>query len=113
MRTGPSLLFLAVAMLAGCGDNADLPVSAGYGPNPTLPAPKKKTIATMHIAPAKGWPAGTMPVAPKGFTVTAFARDLDHPRWLYVLPNGDVLVAESNGPKSPQKVPSKKGIRGF
>ncbi len=109
MRTGPSLLFLAVAVLAGCGDNADLPVSAGYGPSPTLPAPKKETIATMHIAPAKGWPAGTMPVAPQGFAVTAFARNLDHPRWLYVLPNGDVLVAETNAPPKP----ASGGIKGW
>jgi glucose/arabinose dehydrogenase len=105
------LLFLAVAMLAGCGDNADLPVSAGYGLNPTLSVPKKETIATMHIAPAKGWPARTMPVAPKGFTVTAFARDLDHPRWLYVLPNGDVLGPKPMPRPRPRVGASRAGYR--
>lgn len=109
MRTTSSFLLLAALMLAGCGDNAHLPASAGYGPNPSLPAPKKETIPTMHIAPAKGWPAGATPVAPKGFTVTAFARDLDHPRWLYVLPNGDVLVAETNAPPKP----GSGGIKGW
>ena len=63
----------------------------------------------MHVAPAKGWPEGAKPVAPQGFTVTAFARDLDHPRWLYVLPNGDVLVAETNAPPKP----GSGGIKGW
>ncbi len=92
------LVTIAALVLSGCGDNAKLPSQAGYGPNPTLPKAKKETIPTMNVATATGWPAGTMPTAPKGFTVTAFARDLDHPRWLYVLPNGDVLVAETNAP---------------
>jgi glucose/arabinose dehydrogenase len=104
------LVTIAALTLSGCGDNAQLPSNAGYGPNPSLPAPKKETIPTMKIAPAKGWPAGAMPVAPTGFTVTAFARDLDHPRWLYVLPNGDVLVAETNAPPKPE---DGKSIMGF
>lgn len=108
MRTNLSLLFFAALMLAGCGDNAQLPAAAGYGPKPALPAPKKETIPTMHVAPAEGWPEGALPEAPQGFTVTAFARNLDHPRWLYVLPNGDVLVAETNAPPKPSG-----GIKGW
>ncbi len=64
----------------------------------------------MNIAPAKGWPSGAMPQPVAGTSVTAFARDLDHPRWLYVLPNGDVLVAESNAPPKPDDA---KGIKGW
>ena len=45
--------------------------------------------------------------------MTLFASGLDHPRWLHVLPNGDVLVAETNAPERPQSVPSRKGIRGY
>jgi glucose/arabinose dehydrogenase len=65
---------------------------------------------TVHIAPAEGWPSGAMPKAPAGFRVTALATGLDHPRWLAVLPNGDVLVAESNAPPKPE---DGKGLKGL
>ncbi|RWA69384.1 sorbosone dehydrogenase family protein [Mesorhizobium sp.] len=70
----------------------------GYGPNPTLPKPTPTLIPTVNIAEAKGWQEGVMPTPAKGLRVTAFAIGLDHPRWLHVLPNGDVLVAETNAP---------------
>ena len=91
-------LALAASGLAGCSEHATLPSSAAMGPNPTLPAPDKRLLPTVLIAPAKGWPAGASPTAAAGLSVAAFASGLDHPRWLYVLPNGDVLVAESNAP---------------
>jgi glucose/arabinose dehydrogenase len=62
------------------------------------------------IAPAKGWPDGAKPVPAAGTSVTAFATGLDHPRWIYVLPNGDVLVAETNAPDKPE---DNKGIKGW
>lgn len=68
------------------------------GAQPTLPAPVRQLIPTVNIAPAKGWPAGQMPQPMAGLQVTALARGLEHPRWVFVLPNGDVLVAESNKP---------------
>ena len=95
--------------LAGCGGRATLPPSAGMGPNPTLPPPAQRLIPTVLIAPAKGWPEGATPTAAAGLAVAAFATGLDHPRWLYVLPNGDVLVAESNAPPRPD---DGKGIKG-
>ena len=100
MRTTilPVLLCLLALSLAGCGDEATLPEMAGVGPNPKLPPPKETLIPTVNIAPHKGWPAGGKPTPIAGLSVAAFAADLDHPRWLYVLPNGDVLVAESNSP---------------
>ncbi|WP_296482011.1 sorbosone dehydrogenase family protein [Rhodoferax sp.] len=104
-----ALLGLALASLAGCGDMASLPVSAGTGPQPTLPAPRQSLIPTVNIAPAKGWAEGATPQAAPGTRVAAFARELDHPRWLYVLPNGDVLVAESNTPPKPQDAAGLKG----
>src|SRR6266545_4454789 len=106
-----SLLFTAAiaVTLAGCGQSAHLPVTAGMGPEPALPPPSKSLIPTVNIAPAKGWPAGVKPVAAPGTTVNAFAGGLEHPRWLYVLPNGDVLVAETNAPPKPE---DGKGIKG-
>ena len=96
-------------MLTACGQQATLPVAAGIGPSPTLPPPNKALITTVNIAPAKGWPDNGMPIAAPGTKVEAFAKDLNHPRWLYVLPNGDVLVAETNAPPKPD---DGKGIKG-
>ncbi len=84
--------------LAACGEVATLPIAAGTGPNPTLPPPNKTLIPTINIAKATGWSANTHPIAANGLAVNAYARDLQHPRWIYQLPNGDVLVAESNAP---------------
>ena len=95
-------------MLAGCGAVAQSPPNAGIGPNPQLPAPEKSLIPTVDVAKAVGWPQGVQPRAPAGFRVTALATGLDHPRWVYVLPNGDVLVAESNAPPKPGE---SKGIK--
>lgn len=105
-------LVAAVLAVAGCGESAKLPDTAGVGPNPTLPPPNKTLIPTVHIAPAKGWPADAKPVAAPGLQVSAFATGLEHPRWLLVLPNGDVLVAESNAPPKPEGSKSG-GVRGW
>lgn len=96
-------LFAALACLAlsGCGDEATLPVSAGTGPNPELPPPVQTTFPTVVIAEATGWQDGKTPQPADGLTVNAFATGLDHPRNLYVLPNGDVLAAESAAPPQP------------
>jgi glucose/arabinose dehydrogenase len=96
--------------LAGCGDAARLPEEAAAGPKPELPAPNQSLIPTVEIAPAKGWPAGAKPAAAANLTVNAYATGLDHPRWLLVLPNGDVLVAETNGPPRPEDGRGIKGV---
>ena len=97
------LLSLSVAFLvAGCGETATLPVSAGMGPTPRLPPPNKTLLPTLNIAPAQGWSDGAKPVPGNGVSVSAYATGLDHPRWLHVLPNGDVLVAETNAPPKPR-----------
>ncbi len=95
--------------LSACSEMAKQPVSAGTGPEPVLQAPQKNLVPTVKIAPAIGWPAGLLPTSIAGTKVAAFADKLDHPRWLYVLPNGDVLVAETNSPPKPD---DGKGIKG-
>ncbi len=106
-----SVIGLALA-LSACGDTAKLPLSAGIGSGSgiNLPPPTKTLIPTVNVATATGWAAGTTPVAAPGTTVAAFATGLDHPRWLLVLPNGDVLVAESNAPPRPG---DSGGIKGW
>ncbi|MEA3035969.1 MAG: hypothetical protein QOH04_1734 [Sphingomonadales bacterium] len=103
------LLSLALT-LAGCGDRAKLQVAEGMGPAPALPPPVHAPIPTIKVAKAVHWQPGAKPVAAPGLAVEAFARDLDHPRWLAVLPDGDVLVAETNAPERPKDNP---GIKGF
>lgn len=101
---------LSLMLLPSCSDMATLPVSAGTGSEPELPDTHHTLIPTLNIATAIGWPADLMPVPAAGTQVEAFATDLDHPRWLYVLPNGDVLVAETNAPPKPDDA---KGIMGW
>lgn len=96
-------------VLTACGESARLPTSAGIGPNPQIPPPNPTLIPTVNIAKAVGWPSNIKPVPAPGMTVNAFAGDLDHPRWLYVLPNGDVLVAETNAPQQSDDSWSIKG----
>lgn len=102
-------VILVVLLLGACRESATLTVEEGSGPQPKLPAPDSRLIPTINIAPATGWPAGVTPKAAEGLSVTAFASGFDHPRWLYVLPNGDVLVAETNAPPKPE---DRKGIKG-
>jgi glucose/arabinose dehydrogenase len=103
-------ILVAVASAAACGAPARLPVSAGTGPHPVLPPPSTSLIPLVHVVKAKGWPAGATPVSAEGTVVNAFATGLDHPRWLYVLPNGDALVAETNAPPRPD---DNRGIKGW
>jgi glucose/arabinose dehydrogenase len=79
------------------------------GPNPVIKPVDKHLLPTLQIAPAKGWAAGAKPSAAPGVAVNAFAVGLNHPRWLLVLPNGDVLVAETNAPPKPE---DSKGLKG-
>lgn len=94
----------------GCAETATLTVAQGTGPRPELPPPNKTLLPTVNIAPAIGWAQGATPQPAAGLQVAAFASGLDHPRWLLVLPNGDVLVAESNAPSKPESV---KGIKDY
>ena len=108
----PVRVLAALACLLGataCVDVARLSTAEATGPDPVLPAPRASLVPTVRIAPAKGWPPGARPLAAAGTTVAAFASGLNHPRWLHVLPNGDVLVAETNAPPRPEE---GKGVKG-
>ena len=101
-----------VAGLSSCAAPPLLPPGATYGANPRITEPHRNLFTpTVNIAPKVGWPDGVMPTPAPGFRVQAFARGQDHPRWLYRLPNGDILVAESNAPPRPED--KKGGIRGW
>jgi glucose/arabinose dehydrogenase len=105
--------WIAAIALAGCGSEAKLQIEDGTGPDPTLPPPADEGyVPTVHIAPAVGWSNGEKPVVAAGMRVSAFAGDLDHPRWLHVLPNGDVLVAETNAPERPLRE-ELLGVKGW
>jgi glucose/arabinose dehydrogenase len=112
-----AILAIAAALSTGAafalGETAVGPVPSPpetLGPNPVIKPVDKHLIPTVQVAAAKGWPAGAKPTAAPGMFVTPFATGLHHPRWLYVLPNGDVLVAETNSPSKPG---DNKGIIGF
>jgi len=104
------IMLVAAAAMAACGEATRLPDRADVGPRPTLTAPNRTLIPTVHIARAAPWPTGEVPAAAPGLQVAALASGLDHPRWLQLLPNGDVLVAESNAPPKPE---DGKGIKGW
>ncbi len=117
MRTlGKVLVAGVVVVAAGVGgymafggESATLDVLQGTGPTPTLPPPNPTLIPTVNIAEAASWQAGQTPIAAPGLTVNEFAGGLQHPRTLLVLPNGDVLVTETNAPPKPD---DGKGIKG-
>jgi glucose/arabinose dehydrogenase len=105
------LLYCAIPLITlGCGAGSRLPISAGFGAHPGLPPITHSLIPTVNVVNAKGWESGTHPTPAPGTTVAPLATGLDHPRWLYVLPNGDVLVAETNAPPRPD---NSKGIKGW
>lgn len=108
MRNLLSLVFVAAALTLTACDQGHPPPKSNFGSKPTLPAPTPQTIPTMNVNSVEPWPAGAAPKAPAGFTVTRFAEDLKHPRWVYVLPNGDVLVAEAAPPLA-----KRDSIEGF
>ena len=105
-----ALLLAATMSLVGCGTTARLPVSDGTGPKPSLPPPDRSMFPTVNVVTARGWSGNAKPTASEGLAVEAFARDLDHPRWIHVLPNGDVLIAETNAPADAS---GYKGLKGW
>ncbi len=115
-KTRNILIFLGLttAVVAGggwyflSGDTAKLDIAEVSGPSPVIGAPRKETFPTINVADVKVWGAGEAPEAAKGLTVARFAEGLDHPRSMLVLPNGDVLVAETNSPPR-----ENKGVEGM
>jgi glucose/arabinose dehydrogenase len=105
------ILFASLTLpLGACNERESATVEQTFGPSPALTEPETSILPTINVAKAIGWPAGGKPVAARGMAVNAFATGLDHPRTLLVLPNGDVLVAETNAPERPEET---SGIKGF
>lgn len=110
MRTGSKigLAALAVVLLGGAAvmrfivypESATLDAATGLGASPTLPKPNPTLMPTVNIAQVARWENGAKPVPAAGLQVAAYADGFDHPRWMHLLPNGDVLVAEANKPKT-------------
>lgn len=104
MKLSTITVLAAALSLAACG-NPHPPPKTNFGPHPVLPAPAPQTFPTISINSVQSWGPNEAPTAPAGFTVTRYAANLQHPRWLYVLPNGDVLVAEAAPPPTPLNSP--------
>lgn len=94
-------VFLAALTLTGCEKAPSKGEITGPGDQVTLPAPQGGVLPTVKITTPAAWPEGAAPSAPAGFKVARYAEGLAHPRWLYVLPNGDVLVAEASTKPKP------------
>jgi len=105
-----ALIASLTLLLGACNGQETATVEQTFGSSPALPEPETSIFPTVNVAKAIGWPAGGKPIAAKGMAVSAFATGLDHPRTLLVLPNGDVLVAETNAPERPDE---NRGIKGF
>lgn len=111
LRRSNCLLLLALsAVLSACADRAAMPIEAGMGAYPQIPEARQGLLPTVNVAPARGWPAGAKPEAAAGLQVQAFATGLEHPRTVLSLPNGDVLVTETDAPPRPD---DSKGIKGW
>ena len=109
MRRAAAGAALAALLTLGCSETSRLQAGADVGPQPTLVEPVRRLLPTVQVAKAVGWADGERPSAAPGLAVTLFATGLEHPRWLHLLPNGDVLVAESNAPERP----AGGGVRGW
>jgi glucose/arabinose dehydrogenase len=111
LRILPAFSLLA---LAGCGDDGqDFDISRQIGPDPVLPKPSLSLVPDMKVAEVIGWKEGKMPAVPEGLKITAYAKDLAHPRTVYTLPNGDVLVVQSRGPSGKPLPRPKDVIRSY
>jgi glucose/arabinose dehydrogenase len=108
LKTAPLVVCVAV-WLSACAKSQPA-ASNEFGPAPQIDAPKSSWLPTLNLAAVKGWGESGAPHSADGTRVTALARGLAHPRWLYVLPNGDVLVAESDAPSRPDE---SQGFRGM
>jgi len=110
-RSSILIALSALALAAGCGDRAILRSVQSTGPGPQLPKPFSPVVPTVNIATATGWAEGERPVTAEGLRVQPFAENLAHPRTLLVLPNGDVLVAETAAP-GPDEGHEDRSVRG-
>ncbi|MET3900337.1 glucose/arabinose dehydrogenase [Devosia sp. UYZn731] len=107
------ILLLTGLLLAGRAGAADFDPSQQVGPNPVLPEPEHELVASVKVAGVVGWKDGAMPTVADGLTISAYATDLANPRTVHTLPNGDVLVVQSQGPSGEPLGRPKDLIRGW
>jgi glucose/arabinose dehydrogenase len=105
------VLLVALGWWLTRGQTAELSAEDVTGSDPVLAEPDEQTIPTVVIAEPIGWPEGAAPAAAEGLVVNRFAEGLNHPRIIYAMPNGDILVSESNAP--PQREVAGGGITNF
>ncbi len=94
--TAVALVFTVFSASGYAADTFD--IQSQIGPNPVLPEPQQYLFPPMHLAPVVGWKDGEKPTVAQGLKIEALATGLEHPRSIYVLPNGDILVVESREP---------------
>ncbi len=99
-------------LLAGCGDKAQLTISQQLGVNPSMPKPQDFLVPPMQVPDGVGWKGDARPQVVAGLQIEKIASNLKHPRQLLTLPNGDVLVVESNGPGEEAVTTPKQVIAG-
>ena len=102
-----------LAPLAACGSSQKIDMSQQVGPNPVLPEPSEELVAAVGVPKVVGWKAGETPVVPAGFKIEPMATGLTSPRNVYPLPNGDILVVESQRVGSEPVDRPKDPIRDF
>jgi len=100
-----AIMIAAACALAGCDKGDSSRQASQYGNGPDLPKAKNYLLPPMKVAPAGTWKQGEAPMVPASLKISALATGLMHPRFVYPLPNGDILVVESNGPSQPKMRP--------
>ncbi len=112
-RTAILLGSVAVIMPACSEQNSNFDLSQQIGADPVLPDPSPSLIPDLKVAEVVGWKDGETPTVPQGLKITAYQKDLVNPRTVHTLPNGDVLVVQSRGPKGEAPSRPKDIIRGW
>jgi glucose/arabinose dehydrogenase len=107
------LVAALLAPLAACGSSQKIDTAQQVGPNPVLPQPSEELVAAVGVPKVVGWKNGETPVVPPGFKIEAMATGFDSPRNVYPLPNGDVLVVETQRVGSEPVDRPKDPIRDF
>jgi len=107
------LAVACVAVLGGCDEKASFEPVQQSGSDPTLPKAQRFLVPPMQVPDKAGWKQGQTPTVAQGLKIAAIATGLMHPRQLYVLPNDDVLVVESNGPGTEPVTTPKQLIAGM
>lgn len=110
---GSALAIALIASISGCNEHASYDSAQQAGANPPLPAVKNFFVPPMQVPERAGWQNGATPKVADGLKIESIATGLGHPRQVYVLPNGDILVAESNSPHAEPLTSPKQFVAGL